>query len=288
VITVIAPSSPFPREDFERGLARLRERYEVRHADDLFAADGYLAGDDTRRLRELQQALEDDSVDMIVGARGGFGATRLLPHLDTITIARAKKLLVGFSDLTALHALFAQAGLRSLHSPMVTALGRADAETAARMIATWEGAIPAPITGLSALSGGVVEAPLLGGNLSLLLSLAPTPYAPPIEGCIVFLEDIGERPYRVERTLVALRQAGWFDRAVGVAVGTFTESKPTPDGTDVSKSIARGLEGLSIPVVTGVPAGHVEPSAILPFGAKVRLDADAVTLTFLEGITRAS
>jgi muramoyltetrapeptide carboxypeptidase len=167
---------------------------------------------------------------------------------------------------------------------MVSAIGRADEATVERYLDTWEGAVPPAITGLGSLSGGIAEGPLVGGNLTLLLSLAATPYAPPIEGCVLFIEDIGERPFRVERTLVSLRQAGWLDRAIGIAVGAFSESKPTPDGVSVETSNARGLEGLPIPVVRDGPAGHIEPSAILPFGAPVRLDADAGTLTFLEGV----
>jgi muramoyltetrapeptide carboxypeptidase len=124
-IQVIAPSSPFPLEDFERGVARLRQRYDVRFDPGLQERTGYLAGSDDRRATELLAALEDDSVHAIVVARGGYGATRLLDRFSPELVARHPKLLVGFSDASALHALWARAGLGSLHASMVASLGRA-------------------------------------------------------------------------------------------------------------------------------------------------------------------
>lgn len=279
---MIAPASPFPREDFDRGLERLRARYRVSHREDVFARHGYLAGDDARRLAELEDALGDPDVDAIVAARGGYGVTRLLPRLDARTVRAANKLLVGFSDLTALHALWARAGLRSVHGPMVAALGRASEAHVARWIATVEGARPEPLTSLAALAGGVAEGPLLGGNLALLAALLGTPYAPPIDGAILFLEDVGEAPYRVDRMLTSLQHAGWLDRAAGIAVGTFHGCDPRSDGHRVEDVLHDRLSGLGIPVVYGVGAGHVDDNLELPFGARVQLDGNAGVVRFLE------
>ncbi|MBX3275212.1 MAG: LD-carboxypeptidase [Sandaracinaceae bacterium] len=277
---VIAPASPFPRADFERGVARLRERYTVELDPSIFDADGYLAGGDARRLDELRRALTDGGVDAVVAARGGYGATRLLDGIAPEEVR--PRLLVGFSDLTALHALFARAGLRSLHATMVAGLGRGTDAALAGWIAAAEGAVPAPLDGLTPIAPGRAEGPLAGGNLAVLAALCGTPYAPPLEGAVFFLEDVGEAPYRIDRMLTTLRQAGWLRRLAGVAVGQLTRATPGPDGRTVEEVLRDRLGDLGVPVVRGVPAGHDEDNRPLPLGAPVELDADAGTLTFRE------
>lgn len=279
---VVAPASPFPREDFERGVERLRARYRVTYREDLFAREGFLAGSDARRLAELEEALADPSVDAIVAARGGYGVTRLLSRLDTEEVRAARKLLVGFSDLTALHALFARAGLRSIHGPMVCALGRAEPEQVARWTAVAEGAALEPMAGLEALAPGVAQGPLLGGNLAVLAALAGTPHAPPLEGAILFLEDVGEAPYRVDRMLTTLRDAGWLARVAGIALGTFSGAEPREDGRTVGEVLCDRLGDLGVPVLSGLGAGHVPDNLELPLGAPARLDAERGSITFLE------
>lgn len=281
-IRVIAPASPFPREDFERGLARLRARYRVTHRPDIFAEHGYLAGDDARRLDELHEALADPEVDAIVAARGGYGVTRILGRIDPERVRSAKKLLVGFSDLTALHALWARAGVRSIHGPMVAALGRTEPAQVDRWFRMAEGGVPEPLTGLPSLRGGVAEGPLLGGNLALLAALLGTPHGPPLERAVLFLEDVGEAPYRIDRMLTSLREAGWLGQIAAVALGTFRGCEPRADGRRLVEVLHDRLADLGLPVLAGVGAGHVEDNLELPFGARVRLDADAGELCFLE------
>lgn len=286
-IAVIAPSSPFDTGAFDRGIAKLRERYEVRYEPALLSRAGYLAGDDARRLAEIEDALRDDGVDAIVAARGGYGATRLLEHLDVALIAGNPKLLVGFSDVTALHAAWLRAGVRAIHAPMIAALGDADRARFDRWVAAVEGALPPPVRALERISGGRAEGPLVGGNLAVLCALVGTPYAPPVEGAILFLEDVGERPYRVDRMLTTLRHAGWLSKIAGVALGAFTEGAAGPDGVTVEEVLVERLSTLGIPVAGGVPAGHVDDNLELPLGAPVVLDADAGTLAFLEASTFA-
>ncbi len=281
-VRVIAPASPFPADDFERGVARLRARYEVSFRDDVHARHGYLAGDDARRVAELREALADETVDAIVPARGGYGVTRLLGRLDPGEVRRAKKLLVGFSDVTGLHALWARAGLRSLHGPMVGARGRAEPAPVERWIAAVEGALPEPLEALGALADGRAEGPLLGGNLAILAALCGTPHAPPLQGGVLFIEDVGEAPYRVDRMLTSLREAGWLPSVAGIAVGRFTGCAPREDGHTLEEVLADRLGDLGVPVLTGVGAGHVDDNLELPLGAPVRLDASRGTLTFLE------
>ena len=289
-VRIVAPSSPFGREDFDRGVLRLRERYRVSYDERLFEAHGFLAGDDARRLAELRAALDDESVDAIVAARGGYGATRLLPELELERVRDANKLLVGFSDVTALHAVWARAGLRSIHGPMVAALGRAEPSWVERWIAAVEGAPFAAMTGLEILAegarGDAVEGPLVGGNLAVLAALVGTPFAPPLEGAILFLEDVGEAPYRVDRMLTTLRQAGWMDRVAGVALGFFTDCHPRPDGRTVTDVLRDRLSDLDVPVVAGLGAGHEPDNQEIPLGARARLDAARGTLELLEHAVR--
>ncbi|HJL01191.1 MAG TPA: LD-carboxypeptidase [Polyangiaceae bacterium LLY-WYZ-15_(1-7)] len=271
VLRLVAPAGPFDRAAFERGVAFLRERYELRYDEGIFAREGFLAGDDERRVAELRAALADPDASAIVAARGGYGATRLLPMLDPREVRRARKPLVGFSDLTALHALWARAGVRSIHGPMVAWLG--DADLPARQ--AWVDAIEgrhAPIEGLRSLAARrPAVGALTGGNLAVLAALVGTPYAPPLGGSVLFLEEIGEAPYRVDRMLTTLRQAGWFDRVAGVLVGDFACPRGKHD-VDVLDVVEERLAGLSVPVLAGVPSGHGEQNAPLPFGAVAALD----------------
>ncbi len=285
---MIAPSSPFDAASFEVGVARLRTRYEVTFGAGLHERNGYFAGDDARRLAELRTALADPGIDAIVAARGGYGAARLLARLSVDEIRAARKLLVGFSDITALHALWARAGVRSLHATMVCGLGRDSHDDAqrARWVRAAEGEIPSQVRDLRSLtpSRKAVSGRLLGGNLAVLASLVGTPHLPDLAGTVLFLEDIGERPYRLDRMVTQLRLAGLLDRVAGIVLGTFTDCAPGKDGVTAEDAIAGCLTGLDVPVLTGVPTGHVDDNLELPFGARVVVDPAAGTLAFLEGL----
>jgi muramoyltetrapeptide carboxypeptidase len=279
-LQLIAPSSPFPAEDFERGVQRLRERYDVRYDPAIAEREGYFAGSDERRALELIAALEDDEVQAIVAARGGYGATRLLDRISAARVARHPKLLVGFSDITALHVLWARAGLGSIHGSMVAALGRASEPLVQRWLGAIEGALPPPIAGLDSIAEGRARGPLLGGNLAVLTALIGTPYAAPLAGCVLFLEDVAERPYRVDRMLTTWQQAGLLAQPSAIVLGAFSEAEPGPDGVTVEQVLEERLGRLGIPVLASVPAGHVEDNLELPLGATVEVDAARGTLTF--------
>jgi len=280
-IRLIAPSGPFDRERFEAGVAFLRERYEVRYDDpSIHSRDGFLAGDDERRVRELRDALADPDAAAIVAVRGGYGATRILGHLEVAEIRRANKWLVGFSDLTALHALWGRAALRSIHGPMVAWLGAADDLARAQWVAALEGTHP-PIGELSSLGReGAAEGHLVGGNLAVLASLVGTPYEPPLTGAILFLEEVAEAPYRVDRMLTTLRHAGWFERVHGVLLGEFTGCVGKHE-VDVQRVLADRLGSLDRVVLSGVASGHGRRNRPLPLGARTRLDARTGTASFL-------
>ncbi len=266
-LAIIAPAGPFDRDLFEAGVAWLRTRYEVSFDESIYSRTGFHAGNDARRLAEIEGALGNPDVDAILCARGGYGVTRLLPKLSLDMVADSQKPVVGFSDITALHALWARAGVRSYHAEMVANLGRAEDGFREAWIAALEGTAGVIEHDVTTISSGVASGRLTGGNLAVLVALLGTSYEPPLDGTILFLEDVGERPYRVDRMLTQLTQAGWFSRCVGVALGSFTDGAPGPDGVAVEEVLENCLGGQGIPVVSGVPAGHVSGNETLAFGA---------------------
>lgn len=279
---MVAPAGPFERAPFDAGVRWLRERYEVTHGPGIYGRTGYFAGDDERRLAELREAIEDPEVDAILCARGGYGAARLLPRLDLSAVRQANKLIIGFSDATALHSLWARAGVRSIHAPMAAGLGKASDTVRKRWIDAVENqanrlgkAFPPNAAGFrgnaEALVPGEMRGRLAGGNLAVLHSLLGTPWFPPLGGTVLFLEDVGERPYRVDRMLTSLSLAGWLDRVAGIVLGQFTEGEPGPDGVSLDAVLEERLGGLGVPVLRGFPAGHVEHNEALVFGEEVRV-----------------
>lgn len=280
LVRVVAPASPFPRERFDRGLPLLEARYRVQLADGLFAREGFLAGTDAARLNALRAALADDAAGALVAARGGYGVTRLLPGLDPAEVRRANKWLVGFSDITALHALWARAGLCSIHGPMVASLWEAEPSTQEAWFRLLEGAAPAPLTGLACLRAGRAEGRLFGGNLTVLGALAGTPFMPDLRDCVLVLEDVTERPYRLDRVLTTLLQVGALEGVCGVVLGQFTQCDPGPDGVTALAVLEERLAALNVPLVANAPVGHVPDNHPILLGAQVVLDATTGTLSW--------
>jgi muramoyltetrapeptide carboxypeptidase len=219
-------------------------------------------------------------VGAIVPARGGYGATRLLPSLEVAEIARANKWLVGFSDVTALHALWARAGLCSVHGPMVCSLPDAAPSVQAAWFQLLEGAAPAPLTGLTRVRAGRARGRLFGGNLTVLAALVGTPYMPPLDDVVLVLEDVGERPYRLDRVLTTLQQSGCFHGVRAVVLGQFTDCTPGPEGVTAQSVLKERLGSLGVPVLANAPFGHVADNTPLLFGAEAHVDADAGRVDF--------
>lgn len=279
-LAVVAPAGPFDEEAFGAGLGWLHERYEVTHRPDIFAKTGYLAGDDGRRLSELLEALADPAVDAIVCARGGFGTTRILPGIGESLVHAANKLVIGFSDITALHAIWAEAGVRSVHAPMVAALGKASEEIRGQWIDTVENHGRARFWELSPLHsrGDDGSGVLTGGNLAVLGALLGTEHQPRLSGRILFIEDVGERPYRVDRVLTSMKQAGLFQGLAGLVVGAFTEAEPGADGVTTEDVISGHFADAPFPVLTGFPAGHIDGNVAIPFGATARIEGNRLEI----------
>lgn len=283
-MAICAPSSPFDRAVFERGLERLAARYRPRFDESLFSRERYLAGDDTRRLGELQRALDSDA-RAIFCARGGYGAMRLLRALR-LPPAEEAKILVGFSDITALHAALQSTGAISVHGPVVTQLGRLEEAEVEALFALLERPEYCPLLRGQGAAPGVVEGPVLGGNLSLVTRLVGTPYLPKLDGAILFLEEVGEPSYKLDRMWCHLELAGLFERVAGIALGEFTNCGEASEPEQMAQLLRSLATSTGRPCALGLPAGHGERNLPFPLGARARLDGEAGTLQFLEGAVR--
>jgi muramoyltetrapeptide carboxypeptidase len=279
-VAVVAPAGPFDRVSFDAGLELIARRYRPHFEQGLFSTHRYLAGDDPRRLAELSAAFADGSVKAIFAARGGYGTMRLLRRLRF----DEPKLLVGFSDITALHLAAQTAGWTSVHGPVLTQLGKQPPDVVDRLFLLLEGGVPASLQAEATVVPGVVEGPLIGGNLSVLTRLLGTPFLPPLDGAVLLLEDVGERPYRLDRMWTHLLLAGVLDRIAGIALGDFTgceENGADYQAADVLRALA---EETALPCASGFRIGHGEINQPVPLGARVRLDASARRLDFLEAV----
>ncbi len=283
LIDVIAPASAFDTASFQASVAVLQAaNIRLRFRSDISTRTGFLAGSDERRLEELLAALDAPDSDVIWAARGGYGVTRLLPQVPVERIRDAGKIVIGFSDVSALHARWLAAGLPSIHGSMVARFGQEPPDVQARLLSLLaSGEAPAPLSG-KGLVPGVAEGLLTGGNLMVLSALCGTPYQPDLQGCVLLLEEVGERPYRIDRLLVQCAQAGLFKGIAGIAVGEFKDCEQADGSATSAQVLAEHLPKLGVPVLTGLPVGHGVVNMAVPFGRRVRLDVDAGALTFLE------
>ncbi len=275
-----------PPDRYRAGLAILAARYTIVHDYQPAAPDGplpYLAGDDEARAGALDAALRDERVEAIFCARGGYGSSRLLGRLDGEALRRRRPLLVGFSDVTALHCWAARLGVPSVHGPVVSQLARLPEEDRAALFALLEGEAPA-LSGLECLVPGTASGPLLGGNLTLLAHLCGTPQQPDLHGRLLLLEEVGEAPYRIDRLLTQLELAGVLDGVAGVVVGELTGCDAAAErhlpAHDARAVVACRLGALGVPTVLGAPVGHGARNVALPLGVPAHLDASAGALRF--------
>jgi muramoyltetrapeptide carboxypeptidase len=290
-VAIVAPSSPFDRKNFEEGVAWLRNNgFEPTWDEAIFSEHRYLAGDDKTRARVLQEAILDDDIAGIFCARGGYGSARLLPHLDATAIKPHCKVFVGFSDVTTLHLfLREQCGWVTFHGPMVATRWAGEGFDLASSASLLEAVtytrpmhpIEAPTS--KPLRGGVAKGPLVGGNLALLCHTIGTQCEPDTDGAILLLEDVHEAPYRVDRMLTHLRQAGKLSGVRGIVVGEMLDCDP-PEGSSytIDEVIEECLRDCEVPILTRFPISHGQPNYTVPLGVMVELDADQKMLTPLE------
>jgi muramoyltetrapeptide carboxypeptidase len=281
-IDVVAPSSGFERERFERGVQALRGiGLQPRFQDGIFTRTAHLAGDDARRRRELEDAFRSDAKALIL-ARGGYGLLRFATELRKLP----RKLVIGYSDATVLHELWRRKGLPSIHGPMCTQLGE-DPTAVERLRQLLFGEPTRPLSWTArAARDGRAEGPLAGGNLASLASMCGTPLQPQMKGCLVLLEDLNEPPYRLDRLLTQLLLSGAFDGAKGFVIGDLFAPGEDPAGRE--EAVGERLTRLGVPVVFGAPFGHAGRNQPVAFGCAHALDAGAGQLTPLESPTVAA
>jgi muramoyltetrapeptide carboxypeptidase len=296
ILGLIAPAStPLSESRVEGGVRYLEGLgYRVKLGRHVAARHGYFAGTDDQRADDLNRMLGDRHVRAIFALRGGYGTPRLLPHVDYAVVRRQPKILVGYSDLTALQlALFRRTGLVTFSGPMVSVefACRPDPFTEEqfwRLLTASEpaGRLPHP-AGRPPVTrcGGRAEGRLLGGNLSLLVSSLGTPYSPDYAGALLVLEEVHEHLHRLDRMLTQLRNAGVLARVAGLILGRFTQCRPSdPKQPYLSQTEiwAEAMRWVRVPTVERFPYGHVSTKLTLPLGVRARLDADEPALALLE------
>lgn len=292
-IGLIAPASSFSREGFLAGCQRLRQMgYELVYSQNIFDRDIYFAGTAERRTRELQEFWRRDDIAALVCVRGGYGSNYLLEKLDYSLFAAQPKILLGCSDITSvLTTISDRTGLVGFHGPMVAK----DIADGTFDLSSWKNALEGteswivPTAGVEVLRTGKASGRLYGGCLSMLVASLGTPYEIQTEGSILFIEDVAEKPFRIDRMLMQLRLAGKLDGVRGFVFGEMLDCAP-PKGEiyTLQQVIMRVLAPCNVPIVYGLKSGHVTNGNItLPIGVQAELSADGaeVGLKILEAST---
>lgn len=298
-VAVIAPSGAATPEAFEKAVRNLEDLgLKAKIGKSARARNGFLAGTDKQRLDDLHSAFGDAEIKAVWCVRGGYGASRFLPAIDFKLIKKNPKIFIGYSDITALHAaIYQNTGLITFHGPVAASTF---SEYAKNHVAGVLMNPSAPykielspdnvakesnLFKTETIAPGKCRGELIGGNLSLLTAMAGTPFAlRNTKGKLLFIEDVGEQPYRVDRMLTQLRQSIDLRQLAGVALGVFEDCNPR-DAT-ASQSLIEVLKDrlgdLGIPVIYGLSFGHIRDQFTLPVGVEAELDADKATMTFLE------
>ena len=294
LIGLVAPAGPlFPVDRIERGVRYLEgQGYRVVVGSGAVLVEGYLAGSDTQRLSDLNGMLRNPAVRMVMALRGGYGTMRLLDGIDYAAVRRDPKIIVGFSDLTALQsALWRRCGLITFVGPMAAVEFAQSSPDPFTEESFWRNVTSARAQGtietpeLSWSKSGQAEGRLVGGNLALIAGLQGTRYAVDFKNNILLLEEVDEAPYRVDRMLQQLRLAGALKQSAGIMLGAFTGCDPK-DSAKPSRSLLEVLAELDAdcpgPVATGLPHGHVARKLTLPLGTVVRLKGSTARIVLTE------
>ncbi|MCP9237321.1 LD-carboxypeptidase [Lewinella sp. JB7] len=290
-VGLITPGSYLTDDGLERAYRQIEELgLRVKPGKNIREERGFLAGTDTQRLDDLHAMFADPEVKGIWAGRGGYGCGRLLPELNYRLIEEHPKVLLGYSDITALlNAITLRTGLVTYHGPV----GSTDLSQYTRqqlinaVMQEGQYADIRPVDEDQAayvITPGQASGTLWGGNLSLLASVAGTDYAPPVRGSLLFVEDIGEKPYRIDRMLTQLRQAWPLEEAAGIVLGVFADCEADADDRSLTlrETLTDRLGDLGIPVAYGFPIGHVDHMSTLPVGATAYLDTEKMSLTIGE------
>lgn len=289
-IRVVASASPFEKDAFFRGTDLLRSLdWKVTYQANIFSKRPYLAGDDTRRFEELVAALTDPTADAIFFARGGYGSMRLLPQLEKLKLKLTPKILLGYSDLTSLHTYFYQRyGWVTFYGPVVAKdmSNNMDELTlnALKLAVTHTKALgKLKFDDVNAIKKGKAEGIITGGCLSLIVSHMGTPFELDTKNKVLFLEDINEKPYAIDRMLTQLKLASKFKHCRGIVFGSLAGANPLEHYVETILDVLRDFD---FPILFNFPAGHSEKKITLPLGVKVKIDSRNRSLTYLEAALR--
>lgn len=297
-VAVIAPSSGIEQEGFEKALRNLSDLgLKTKVGKYARGQNGFLAGSDRERLEDLHQAFGDRDVKAIWCVRGGYGSSRILPNLNFNLIRRNPKILIGYSDITALLAAISQkTGLVTFHGP--GAASDFSDYTKNHVVNTLMNPVKSYKVELAAenvvseckmfktetIRAGKCRGTLVGGNLSLLSALAGTSFAlKNLRGKILFIEEVNEKPYRIDRMLTQLKESVDMRGLAGIALGVFKNcDSENPESQSLMDVLTERLSGLNVPVIYGLSFGHIRNQFTLPIGIRTELDTEKATLTFLE------
>jgi len=291
-IAVVAPASSFARESFDAGVAELtRLGYEPVYDESVFARARYTAGDAGTRASAFRRYWSDPSIQALIAVRGGYGSVQILPLLDAEEIRRTPKAFIGYSDNTSLLAwLTGQCGIVSFHGPMLEgrlAKGASayDVDSFARVLTRPEPAGKIGGPEVQVIRSGEASGILVGGTLTQLAGSLGTPYAfDPPEGHILFIDEVAERPYRIDRMLTQLRLAGILERASALVFGEMPRcDEPAGGGPSIAAALPDIASGFRGPVLFGLPSGHTNGACLtLPLGVRARVVAGSDPALFIE------
>ena len=303
-VGLVTPASNVPEnEDLLAAMDLVRSLgFEAKAAPNLRRRKQYLAGSDQQRADDLNGMFADDEVDAIFCVRGGYGSGRLLRDLDYRTIANNPKILMGYSDITAiLNAIHVKTGMVTYHGPIagdnfssytyeqfqrILMEPRQVTRIAQPPAFVQKPGVVERKNRLTPIVPGRAEGKLIGGNLSLLVTLLGTPYEPDFDGAILFMEDVSEPPYSVDRMLTHLWLTGHLEQTAGIVFGKFTDDDYDSNTLSMEQVLRERCEPLGIPTLRGAMIGHVEDQTVVPIGVNARLDVDEGTLKLLEPAVR--
>lgn len=277
-VALVSPAGPSSAERIAASIERCRQLgWEAIVGASAGERSGYMAGPDENRLSDLNRAIRDPTIDAIWAIRGGYGVLRVVEQLDLAPLRDRPKAFIGFSDNTILHLAFARAGLVSFHGPHAGGAFPPFTDRWFRRLLRdpgFTGRLDEPDESAAVtLRGGVAEGLLAGGNLALLASACGTPWALRGRGRLILIEDVNEPDYRIDRSLTQLRLAGCLDGAAGIAFGGFSWTEADRAGAMVIEVLRERTARLGIPVLAGLPFGHVDEQWTLPLGRRARIDA---------------
>lgn len=299
-IALVTPGSYITEQEKEESINNIRNLgFNVVYSNRLMQKNGYFSSTDEERAVDLNEMFERQDVHAIMCARGGYGCARILPYLDYDLIEDNPKALIGFSDVTALqYAIFKKTGLITFHGPVsISTFSSFSVKNFESVLLnpTFESELLNSTTGnnynpygITVISEGIAEGELAGGNLSICVSLIGTEYDIDYSGKIIFLEEFLEEPYRVDRMLTQMIQAGKFSNAAGIALGVFKLCEPNKTNPAFQGSFSLldvlkdRLGNLGIPVIYGLSFGHVADKFTLPFGGKAELNSETKRLKLIE------